>query len=78
MKRSLVNALIQEQARPRCDLFWNNEILHTLRLEKMGLLAPYRTDRAAGFPDHERPGTGKPDFLFPLPASCSLLPTGVS
>ena len=35
----LVNALIQEQARPRCDLFWNNEILHTVRLEKTGLLA---------------------------------------
>ena len=26
----LVNAIIQEQARPRCDVFWNNEIMHTL------------------------------------------------
>lgn len=50
----LVNAIIQERARPRCDLFWNNEILHTLRLEKMGLLAPYSTDRAAGFPPEYR------------------------
>lgn len=54
----LVNALIQEQARPRCDLFWNNEILHTVRLEKMGLLASYRTDRAASFPPEYRSPQG--------------------
>ncbi len=33
-----VNAILQEQARPRCDLFWNNEILHTIRLQEAGLL----------------------------------------
>ncbi len=54
----LVNALIQEQTRPRCDLFWNNEILHTVRLEKMGLLAPYPTDRAASFPSEYRSPQG--------------------
>jgi iron(III) transport system substrate-binding protein len=37
----LVTALIQERNRPRCDLFWNNEILHTIRLEKLGLLEPF-------------------------------------
>jgi iron(III) transport system substrate-binding protein len=46
----LVNAIIQEQNRPRCDVFWNNEILHTLRLEKLGLLAPYRLPHADKFP----------------------------
>src|SRR5687768_16697651 len=30
----LVSAIIQEQKRPRCDVFWNNEILHTLRLKR--------------------------------------------
>ena len=50
----LVNAIIQEQARPRCDVFWNNEIMHTLRLEKMGLLAAYPTEQAAGFPAEYR------------------------
>jgi iron(III) transport system substrate-binding protein len=50
----LVNAIIQEQARPRCDVFWNNEIMHTLRLEKMGLLAAYPTEQAAGFPSEYR------------------------
>lgn len=37
----LVNQIIAEQKQPRCDLFWNNEILHTVRLQKMGLLAQH-------------------------------------
>jgi iron(III) transport system substrate-binding protein len=35
----LVNQILAEQNTPRCDLFWNNEILHTVRLQKLGLLA---------------------------------------
>jgi iron(III) transport system substrate-binding protein len=46
----LVNAIIQERNRPRCDLFWNNEILHTLRLERLGMLDRYESPRAADFP----------------------------
>jgi iron(III) transport system substrate-binding protein len=42
----LTSEIIAEAGRPRCDLFWNNEILNTLRLEKLGLLEAYRT--AAG------------------------------
>lgn len=34
----LVNQIIAEQDSPRCDVFWNNEILHTVRLQKLGLL----------------------------------------
>ncbi|WP_419189164.1 extracellular solute-binding protein [Stieleria marina] len=34
----LVNRIIAERENPTCDLFWNNEILHTVRLQKMGLL----------------------------------------
>src|SRR5689334_23248599 len=30
----LTNTLIAEAVQPRCDLFWNNEILNTLRLEE--------------------------------------------
>jgi len=37
--------------RPRCDLFWNNEILNTLRLKRRGLLRPFRPGNAAGFPE---------------------------
>lgn len=42
----LVTRLIRERDRPRCDLFWNNEILHTLRLRRLGMLVPYES--AAG------------------------------
>lgn len=47
---NLVNKLIQERDRPLCDLFWNNEILHTMRLKKMGLLECYVPPNAAAFP----------------------------
>jgi iron(III) transport system substrate-binding protein len=32
----LTTDLIAEAGRPRCDVFWNNEILNTLRLEAKG------------------------------------------
>jgi iron(III) transport system substrate-binding protein len=48
----LVSAIIQEQNRPRCDLFWNNEILHTLRLQKLGLLDVYLSPRGEPFPEN--------------------------
>ncbi|QDV55144.1 extracellular solute-binding protein [Rosistilla oblonga] len=34
----LVNRILGERDRPVCDLFWNNEIIHTVRLQKAGLL----------------------------------------
>ncbi len=46
----LANAILAEKNRPRCDVFWNNEILHTLRLEKAGVLDVYRSTAAYGFP----------------------------
>jgi iron(III) transport system substrate-binding protein len=36
----LARTIVAEKGRPRCDLFWNNEILQTLLLEKQGLLRP--------------------------------------
>lgn len=54
----LANAIIQERNRPRCDLFWNNEILHTLRLEKDGLLDVYHSPAAASFPPAYRSRSG--------------------
>jgi iron(III) transport system substrate-binding protein len=38
----LVELLLQEIAHPRCDVFWNNELLGTLQLADQGLLLPYR------------------------------------
>lgn len=54
----LVTRIQQERQRPRCDLFWNNEILHTLRLEKEGLLEPYASPVAASFPANYRSPQG--------------------
>ena len=45
----LATAIMAEKNRPRCDVFWNNEILHTLRLEKAGLLDVYRSPAAKDF-----------------------------
>jgi iron(III) transport system substrate-binding protein len=46
----LTNRIRLEKARPRCDVFWNNEILNTLRLEREGLLEAYLSPNAANFP----------------------------
>jgi len=46
----LANRIITEGGRPRCDLFWNNEILHTLRLERKNLLEAYESERSGDFP----------------------------
>ncbi len=46
----LVTEIIQSKSRPQADVFWNNEILHTLRLQKMGLLEVYRSPAAEVFP----------------------------
>ena len=46
----LANEIIDSANRPKGDVFWNNEILHSLRLEKLGLLQVYRSPLAAQFP----------------------------
>lgn len=38
----LVELLLQEKAHPRCDVFWNNELLGTLQLADENMLLPYR------------------------------------
>ncbi|HEX8201178.1 MAG TPA: extracellular solute-binding protein [Isosphaeraceae bacterium] len=54
----LTAAIAAEAARPRCDLFWNNEILNTLRLKQKGLLAPFRPAHAADLPAAFRAADG--------------------
>jgi iron(III) transport system substrate-binding protein len=46
----LANAIINEGLPPRCDVFWNNEILNTLRLQERGLLHAYLSPQADRFP----------------------------
>jgi len=47
---SLYEELVREADRPRCDAFWNNEILSTIRLQRRGLLEPYDSPSAAPYP----------------------------
>jgi iron(III) transport system substrate-binding protein len=46
----LVSAIVEEASRPRCDVFWNNELAHSARLAQKGLLAAYDSPAAAGIP----------------------------
>ena len=53
----LVNRIVAEAAHPRCDVFWNNEIVRTVMLKRKGLLQPHASPSAsdipAGLKDHE-------------------------
>jgi iron(III) transport system substrate-binding protein len=46
----LVNRLIAEKNRPRCDVFWNSEIGNTILLRKNDVLAPYESPMAKEIP----------------------------
>lgn len=50
----LVTRLREERARPRCDVFWNNEIAHTVALAEEGLLASYDSPAAREIPERWR------------------------
>lgn len=49
----LTQAILAEAqgGRTRCDVFWNNEIINTLRLRDRGLLAPIAPKNAQAYPD---------------------------
>jgi iron(III) transport system substrate-binding protein len=47
---SLYFEITHEKDRPRCDIFWNNEILSTIRLQKQGLLLPYTSEPGQLYP----------------------------
>ena len=54
----LVNRIRAEAARPRCDVFWNNEILNTLRLKQEGLLQSCQIAEAENYPARFRDPEG--------------------
>ena len=54
----LTQAILSEADNPRCDVFWNNEILNTLRLEEQGLLEVYHSPAAEAFPAMYRSPAG--------------------
>lgn len=45
-----VSAIKTERNAPRCDVFWNNELAHTVNLGQEGLLEPYVSPNAADIP----------------------------
>ncbi|MEK6238194.1 MAG: extracellular solute-binding protein, partial [Planctomycetales bacterium] len=55
---ALAQAIINERERPQTDVFWNNEILHTLLLERQGLLDAYSPPLAQEYPEALRSPQG--------------------
>jgi iron(III) transport system substrate-binding protein len=47
----LVRTIKEEMNRPRCDVFWNNEIANTIKLKKLGALQPYASPSAGDIPE---------------------------
>ena len=47
----LTELIVREKDAPRCDVFWNNEMLGTADLAERGLLEPYRGDGWQRIPD---------------------------
>ena len=54
----LVNAIRAEKNRPRCGVFWNNEIVNTIRLKNEGLLQEFIPKAAADYPHEFRDPEG--------------------
>ncbi len=54
----LANALLAERQRSRADVFWNNEIVNTLRLRNAGVLEVYRSPIGAQYPEAFRSADG--------------------
>lgn len=46
----LVRTILEERPKPRCDVFWNNEIVHTLRLQEANAFEAYRSPSAESIP----------------------------
>jgi iron(III) transport system substrate-binding protein len=54
----LTQRVLSERDRTLCDLFWNNEILNTLRLQRAGVLRAYASPAAAKYPASARSPEG--------------------
>lgn len=54
----LVTRIEQESSAPKCDVFWNNEILHTIRLQQRGLLATHKWPIPDNWPKNYRASDG--------------------
>lgn len=66
----LAEAIMAERNRPRCDVFWNNEILNTLRLMRQNLLEAYDSPVGQYYPDEFHSPDG---FWFGFAARARVL-----
>lgn len=55
----LVGSLVEEKDRPRADVFWNNELAHTVNLAGKGLFAPYAAPNGASIPAEWKDGEAR-------------------
>jgi iron(III) transport system substrate-binding protein len=54
----LINLIIRERQQPRCDVFWNNELLGMVDLQQQGLLESYQGAGWRRMPDRFRDADG--------------------
>ena len=54
-----MNQLIAERDNPRCDVFWNNQLLNTLQLQDADVLEPYRGPGFERIPDRYKDPEGR-------------------
>lgn len=54
----LINLIVQERQQPRCDVFWNNELLGMVELQQQGLLEAYQGSGWQRMPERYRDAQG--------------------
>jgi len=54
----LTNRLIAEKENPTADVFWNNEVTHTIQLKQEGVLDTYKPVRFDDIPDFAKDADG--------------------
>ena len=54
----LTNRIIAEAEKPVCDVFWNNEFIQTIDLEKKGMLQAYVPAEADTIPEYYKAADG--------------------
>ncbi|MCL2700853.1 MAG: extracellular solute-binding protein [Phycisphaerae bacterium] len=55
----LFNRLLAEKAKPACDVFWSNEVVYMIQLQRQGLLAPLESPVVANWPEQFRGPEGQ-------------------
>jgi iron(III) transport system substrate-binding protein len=55
----LFNRLLAEKARPACDVFWSNEVVYMIQLQRQGLLATLDSPAVADWPAQFRGPDGQ-------------------